>query len=243
MVELVSVIVPSYNAEDTIEKTVRSILEQSHQNLEVFVIDDASKDRTPIILDKFADSRLVVVKKSNNEGVSCARNSGLRMCNGDYIAFCDADDIWKPKKIEKQLEVLRLTNEKMCHTWVERGLIFGCNDNKVFKSLPRVSVPDMLVRNWLTTSSVLLEASIISSACFPDVKHEDYAFWLSLMSEQGVESVCYPEPLTFYYKNPKGLSSNKLKSLIWHFRVQWNFGISPYSIAYHFLRNIFSRLI
>ena len=103
---LVSVIVPAYNAEQFIARTLLSVLNQTYKNLEVLVVDDGSKDRTAEIVEDIAtkDSRVTLLRQQNS-GVAKARNSAIVNAKGEYIAPIDADDIWYPQKIEKQIEV------------------------------------------------------------------------------------------------------------------------------------------
>lgn len=101
---LVSVIIPAYNAESFIERTLQSVLDQTYQNIEVLVVDDGSCDRTPEIVRLIAqqDPRVVLLQQSNF-GVAAARNLAIQMAKGEFIAPIDADDIWYPDNIEKQV--------------------------------------------------------------------------------------------------------------------------------------------
>jgi glycosyltransferase involved in cell wall biosynthesis len=100
----ISVIIPAYNAESFIAETLNSVLTQTHRDLEVIVIDDGSTDQTPKIIEKIAreDARVCLVLQQN-AGVAAARNAGIRVAKGEWLAFLDADDIWHPEKLEKQL--------------------------------------------------------------------------------------------------------------------------------------------
>jgi glycosyltransferase involved in cell wall biosynthesis len=104
---LVSVIIPAYNAEVFIAKTLESVLSQTYQNIEVLVIDDGSWDQTAEIVKSFAqkDSRVILLQQSN-AGVAAARNLAIEKSRGEYIAPIDADDIWYPQNLEKQVECL-----------------------------------------------------------------------------------------------------------------------------------------
>ena len=117
---LVSVIVPAYNAEQFIARTLSSVIEQTYKNLEILVVDDGSKDRTAEIVEQFAtkDSRVTLLRQQNS-GVAKARNLAIKNAKGEYIAPVDADDIWHPQKIEKQIEVF-LSSEPsvgLVYTW------------------------------------------------------------------------------------------------------------------------------
>lgn len=102
---LVSVIIPAYNAEVFIAKTLESVLSQTYQNIEVLVVDDGSSDKTAEIVKSFAqkDSRISLLQQSN-AGVAAARNLAIEKSRGEYIAPIDADDIWYPQNLEKQVE-------------------------------------------------------------------------------------------------------------------------------------------
>lgn len=104
---LVSVIIPAYNAEFFIEKTLNSVLSQTYKNIEVLVVDDGSQDRTAEIITSIAkiDSRVFLLQQSN-AGVAAARNLAINKCRGEYIAPIDADDIWYPQNLEKQVQCM-----------------------------------------------------------------------------------------------------------------------------------------
>ena len=111
---LVSVIIPAYNAEKFIEKTLNSVITQTYNHLEIFVIDDGSQDQTPQIVKEFMekDARVMLLQQSN-QGVAAARNLGIKTAKGEYIAPLDADDIWYPQKIEKQIEYFIQSNSSI----------------------------------------------------------------------------------------------------------------------------------
>lgn len=104
MESLISVIVPAYNIENYIERSIRSIMDQTYQNLEIIIVDDGSKDSTGTIIDRLAkeDSRIIPVHKTNG-GVSAARNTALDMVKGDYIGFVDGDDYIEKDMYERLL--------------------------------------------------------------------------------------------------------------------------------------------
>lgn len=97
-IDLISVIVPLYNKEQWIERCILSIIDQSYQNIEILIINDGSTDGSRNVLAKIDDQRIKIFDKQNG-GVSSARNFGIEKAKGEYIAFIDADDEWKPKHI------------------------------------------------------------------------------------------------------------------------------------------------
>ncbi|MER8865327.1 glycosyltransferase [Mesorhizobium sp. M0751] len=112
--ELVSVVIPAHNAQDTIDETLRSVRSQSHGELEIIVVDDGSRDQTVAIARRHMkiDPRVRLIEQAN-AGVAAARNTGWRAARSDLIAFVDADDLWAPTKIERQLAVFDRTDEKV----------------------------------------------------------------------------------------------------------------------------------
>jgi len=108
---LTSVVIPAYNAERFLERTMLSVLRQTYNNLEVIVIDDGSTDKTRVVAEAGAtgDSRVRIISVPNG-GVAKARNIGIQEANGEYVAFVDADDLWHPTKIERQVTAMSHRN-------------------------------------------------------------------------------------------------------------------------------------
>ena len=98
--ELVSIIICVYNGEKYIESCLKSVLAQTYPNIEAIVVDDGSTDRTSSIVKNFPGIKYIY---QENKGVAEARNTGLKYCNGDYIAWLDADDLYLPEKVEEQV--------------------------------------------------------------------------------------------------------------------------------------------
>ena len=103
---LISVIIPVYNGETTIQATIDSVLQQTFPDFELIVINDASTDETLAKVGQYTDTRLRFFTCSH-QGASASRNQGLNYSIGEYIAFLDADDLWTPDKLEAQFRALR----------------------------------------------------------------------------------------------------------------------------------------
>ncbi|MEG4109372.1 glycosyltransferase family 2 protein [Microcoleus sp. S13_C5] len=129
---LVSVIIPAYNAESFIEETLKSVLAQTYPAIEVLVVDDGSQDRTAEIVEKISKKYShVQLVKQQNAGVAAARNLGIQKSRGEYIAPIDADDIWYPENIEKQVQCMLEGGEEVgvVYSWTvdldEKGWLTG----------------------------------------------------------------------------------------------------------------------
>jgi glycosyltransferase involved in cell wall biosynthesis len=103
----VSVIIPTYNQANFIDKAIESVLSQTYQDFEIIVINDGSTDNTEEIIRGFKDKRVKYVKKYKNKGISVARNIGIKVARGKYIALLDSDDEWLPEKLDKQIKILQ----------------------------------------------------------------------------------------------------------------------------------------
>jgi glycosyltransferase involved in cell wall biosynthesis len=155
----VSVIIPTYNAGALIAQTLDSVLAQTYQPHEIVVIDDGSTDDTGRVLGAY-EGRLRILEQEN-AGVARARNRGIESATGDWLAFVDADDLWRTDKLE--IQIRSLSNQRWSHT---NSLYFGHNqDGRTSRSdlVPQYGgwVHDrLIVANFITTSTVLIEKSL-----------------------------------------------------------------------------------
>lgn len=148
----VTVIIPAYNVEKYIEKCVRSVIEQTYTNLEIIVVNDGSTDETLSILQKLQteDLRIRVLDKVNG-GVSAARNSGLDLATGDYVAFIDGDDFWAKDYVEYMLHLVDETKSEFCLT----------TNKFVSKNDKQVSNPQVKTMNSIKATALLLSPDVV----------------------------------------------------------------------------------
>lgn len=172
---LVSVIIPAYNAEAFVKRTLQSVLSQTYKNIEVLVVDDGSQDKTAEIVESFAekDSRVILLKQKN-AGVAAARNLAIEKSRGEYIAPIDADDIWYPQKLEKQVQCMLEADLSvgLVYAWSvfidEEDIITGEYNSNCYWNSPRIEgeiYPAMLYSNFIKNSS----APLIRRACFEKI--------------------------------------------------------------------------
>jgi glycosyltransferase involved in cell wall biosynthesis len=154
MNEKVSVIIPLYNGEKYINQAIESVLEQTYTNYEIIVVDDGSTDNSKQILSPYFDKIKYIYQK--NQGVAAARNKGLEIATGDYIAFLDQDDYWLENKLERQINCFQsLPQISIIHSgW------YRVNENNQIKGKiePWNQVPLLDLKNWLWWKPVLLGA-------------------------------------------------------------------------------------
>ena len=111
---LVSVVLPTYNRARLLSNAIQTVLNQSHSNLELIIVDDGSDDDTPQVVAGFGDPRVRYTAHSVNRGAAAACNTGIRLATGDYVAFQDSDDIWRQDKLTAQLGALRKSDVAVC---------------------------------------------------------------------------------------------------------------------------------
>jgi teichuronic acid biosynthesis glycosyltransferase TuaG len=223
MSDLVSVIMPVYNAETWLRRAIDSVLAQSHIRLELIAVDDGSRDHSLDVLNGYAatDARVHVLRQPSNGGVAAARNAGIAAAHGDYIAFLDADDWWHPAKLERQLTSMRENGALISYAAYWRVAEDGRVLSKVTPP-PQVDWHDMLASNFIGTLTGMYARSL-GDAMFQRIGHEDYVFWLEQVRRAGkavrVES---PEPLGWYLVHERSLSANKLRAVSWQWDIYRN---------------------
>ena len=168
--ELVSIIIPVYNVEQYLNKCIESIINQTYPNIEVILIDDGSKDLSGKICDNYAkkDSRIKVIHKKN-EGVSCARNDGVKNSKGKYVFFIDSDDYIDIDAIEKMIdEIDKDEIIKISHRLVRNNrIIKSISNNGTFSKvdyIKKVLIGDIGGHSW----GYLLNKDIIDNLYFDE---------------------------------------------------------------------------
>lgn len=180
MEPLVSVIIPTYNRDYIVEVAIRSVLEQSYPNLELILVDDGSKDKTPHLVTKYP---LKYVRLPQNFGPSFARNRGIVHAKGELIAFLDSDDYFLPSKIEKQVKFLQ---ENPQYDLVQTEEIWYKGERRVFPKKIHAKAEGYFLERAVklcvvSISTVLLKRSVFERVGLFDENFplcEDYEFWL-----------------------------------------------------------------
>lgn len=220
---MISIIIPSYNSENYIASTLDSVCAQTYRDFEVLVMNDCSQDRTAEIVSAYAqrDSRIRLVNLDGNQGVSHARNMGVQMAHGEWIAFLDSDDLWTKDKLEKQLKRQKQIQEKQpmsSPVFLFTGSSFideqGTPLNSVLHVPERIGFRELLKQNVISCSSVLVRRDLMLKYPMPHVEklHEDFATWLSILKSEQIEAYGLDEPLLIYRIARTSRSGNKVKA-------------------------------
>lgn len=207
-VPVVSVVIPTWNNEETISESIASVLEQSYTALELIVVNDASPDGTAALLQRIEDPRLKVVTHPVNRGISAARNTGLAASHGDYLAFLDADDYWRPDKLERQLAFMHERGSQVSFTLVDVQ-----NDDGDEQEAARVAAwfnreyptrAEMVAHFFASGNTLCAAAGLISRSlldvtggfCLTALQAQDFDLWMRLLKLTAIEIL--PERLTVY---------------------------------------------
>ena len=216
--EKVSIIVPMYNAEKFIGKTIESVLSQTYENWEMLIMNDVSTDNSLAVVNEYAkkDDRIKVLNTEKNMGVVKGRNHLIDLANGKFIAFLDADDYWHNQKLEKQIQFMKEKNAGISCTEYTRVKENGEKINEVVIK-PEISYTDMLKNNYLGCLTVMYDVEKVGKRYFKELeKNEDYVLWLEIVKD--VKTIFgLKENLAYYRVLDNSRSSNKVKTA----KVRW----------------------
>ena len=218
MLELISIVMPAYNAAQYIEQSIESVLKQSYTNWELIIVDDCSIDDTYKIVEKLClnEKRIKLFRMNENSGVAMARNFAISMSRGKYIAFLDSDDLWLPDKLEKQLNLMREKKAVISYTAYRQ---FSMEKVGNLVSVPeQVTYKQLLKGNVIGCLTVMLDKERLGNLQMKKARHEDYILWLDIL-KQGNTAYGLQEDLARYRKSETSLTSNKKRSALWTWQV------------------------
>ncbi len=219
MEELVSIITPTYNCGKYIEQTIESVILQTYRNWEMIIIDDCSTDNTEEIVQEYQKryEKIIYKKLEFNSGAAIARNTGIKMAKGKYIAFLDSDDRWKEKKLEKQINFMRTNNYYFTYTNYTE---IGENSNKINKLITgpkKIGKIGMFNYCWPGCLTVMYNSEKVGLIQIENLpKNNDYAIWLKVIKKTN----CYllDEELAEYRVRTGSISNQKkLKLIKYHY--------------------------
>ena len=252
---LVSVIVITYNRKELLKETIDSILNQTFEDFELIVVDNFSDYNFFSHIESFNDDRIRPFQNQNNGIVAVNRNFGIKKAKGEYIAFCDDDDLWLPNKLEKQINKIHKTGNGMVYTMQK---YFG--KTSIFSNyygitpLPfkqNASTNGLFKVNCIPSSSVMLKKALLEQiGCFDERKSfiaiEDYDLWIRVSQVTRIEFI--PEVLILHrvhksniYENMsninEGLKEMKISyGVVSNLKAKEKIKQNP---IYYFIRNLF----
>ena len=227
---LVSIIIPYYKKKKFFKKTFTSAINQSYKNIEIIIIyDDNSKSELKFIKKIVQNKKNTkVLINSRNIGAGLSRNRGIKKSKGEYLAFLDADDLWKKNKLQKQIRFMNSNKIDASYTGYqimdEKNNIFGSRISK-----KKISYNNLIYSCDIGLSTVVIrKKKLINLNCyFPSLKtKEDYLLWLKL-SKKGIIFYGISNSLSYWKKTTNSLSSNVLQKMSDGFKVYFiylNFG-------------------
>lgn len=242
--ELVSIIMPTYRCGHFIRKSIESVQNQTYQNWELIIVDDCSGDDTVAIVSELMknDNRIKLFRSASNNGAAVSRNTAIRNAIGRWIAFLDSDDLWKPTKLERQVEFMEENGYAFSyHEYIE----IDEQDKELgvkVSGKKRVNKFDMFACCWPGCLSVMYDASKIGLIQINDIKkNNDTAIWLKVI--QKADCYLLPECLGKYRRRANSITPKTIWHRIWAhypiFRVAEE--MNPIVATFWVIMNVFGN--
>jgi glycosyltransferase involved in cell wall biosynthesis len=238
---LVSVVIPTYNRAHHVARAVSSALSQTHRNLEIVVVDDASTDETHSVLASITDSRLQVIRSRARQGAAHARNLGIRSASARFVAFLDSDDEWLPAKVERQVAAFSVAEAPaVVYTgmWIDRGgkrtYDVADPEGMAFERLLMFAGP-------ITTSGIMIDRDLVGDELYFDESVTSFEEGeLLLRISRGARIGRVPEPLYVFHHHSGDRVSEPGRQVLARRRLIELFAADlaqrPSTAAHHFFR-------
>lgn len=217
--ELVSVVIPTYNRRNNLERSLGSVLRQSYDNMEILIVDDGSDDGTEEYVKSIGDPRVFYYKNATNMGPSASRNRGASLAKGAYIAFQDSDDEWLPEKLEKMMNILESAGEHVGLAYHEMQEAEGKGEIIPSRNIPVIYKNGYIYRYMLLYPLISPQACVFRKECFEKCGGfqealsalEDYELFLRVAENY---EICFlGEPLVMIYDTPGSVNKR------WHGKI------------------------
>lgn len=236
-----SVIMPAFNCEATLGDAIVSVLSQTFSDFELIVVDDCSLDSSRSIAESYArkDSRIKIVCLEKNKGVAEARNAGIYLARGRYIAFLDSDDLWLPEKLEAQHVEFCQGAQVVYGSYVR---FYPDGVEKQVRAPSKTTYRSLLYGNCIGNLTAAYDSFTLGKYYQESIGHEDYLMWLHILSS-GVVAKGVEWPLARYRVGEYSLSGNKVRAAAWTWRIyREKLGLSFVTSAYYFGSYVASAL-
>lgn len=212
---MISIIIPTYNRESTIKRSIDSILRQTYQDFEIIVVDDNSTDNTKKVVLDIKDKRVKYIKHEYNLGANAARNTGVENARGDIVAFQDSDDEWAENKLEKQLYYMELKDADIVSCCISK--FEGKNRGKV---IPGRKIDSKNIKTELLYGNFISGQTILGKKeCFVEEKFDDtlprlQEWELMIRLSQKYNIYFINEPLVNVYVQNDSISNQPKKAIL-----------------------------
>jgi len=199
MTDLVTIVTPIYNSSQFLGKTIQSVLSQTYENWEMIIVDDCSQDNSLAIAENYAavDQRIRAFKLPKNSGAAAARNAAIKVARGRFVAFLDSDDLWVPKKLEKQINFM--LNHGVALSFSSYYKINEHGDIFELMGVPeKVSYNELLKTCVIGCLTAVYDTNALGKIYMPtNTKREDFATWLGILKKVDF-AFSLAEPLAQY---------------------------------------------
>lgn len=233
---LISIIMPLYNAAAYISDTIRSVKNQTYTNWELIIVDDHSSDTSAKLVLEFAatDSRIKLQRLSKNKGAAFCRNYATQMSGGDYIAFLDADDLWFPEKLSRQLLFMLAAKCDVSYTSYLHIDEEGNSMKKRICAIEELPYEKQHWNNYIGNLTGMYHVKSIGKILAPDIrKRQDWAVWLEAIRRSGKPALGLQQDLAYYRVREGSISSKK-----WHL-VKYNYLFYREYLGYSALKSVY----
>lgn len=234
-----------YNSGRFIREAINSVLAQTYTDWELLVIDDGSTDNSVDIVREYADKdqRIRLLFNDRHIGIpSAPRNEGVRNAKGRFIAFLDSDDIWHPQKLENQLPLFKKNDVVIVYSNYEKINEQGVKTKRIV-TMPQLATYKTLLYDCVIGNLTgIYDISKVGKVAFKDVHQEDYVMWLNILKKGGI-ALNTNTVEGEYRVVSNSLSSNKIKTLGWHWAVYRKLEhLSFFKSCYYFVHYAFNAL-
>lgn len=209
--ERVSIITPVFNSAVFIAQNIESVLAQTYVDWEHILVDDCSTDESGAIIGEYVnkDERIKYYRLNSNSGAGVARNRAIELAKGRYIAFLDSDDLWYPKKLEKQLAFMKDNNHKFTFTGYDKIDGQGNRHSKIIEAKATITYKSALYKNLIGCLTVVYDTLYFGKQFMPTIrKRQDYGLWLKLLKKTNAYGL--NECLSSYRSGHDSISSKKM---------------------------------
>lgn len=243
---LVSIITPTFNSEKYISDTIKSVQNQTYANWEMIIVDDCSSDQTTEIVEQaiLTDRRVKLFKLEKNSGAGIARDTALQKASGKYIAFLDADDLWKPQKLEKQINFMISNELHFTFSFYECMDEEGNMLNRLVEAPKKLSYRQLFYCNYVGNLTGIYDANYFGKIQISSIrKRQDWMMWLTVLKKI---KIGYPfaESLAIYRIRENSISASKLNLVQHNFKVYNSYHKHNFLVAsIHMIGFLFTQLI